>query len=128
MRKLFLKRSRELQIDDEPDSPTTETSSFDILREESHDDPMDQDSMLEPAEVLERSHEEPPIKRTLAWYKETLQEAKKHAAPSGTFGERKRLQRFASYVSLVILNLLCLMKLTSCRFGKMPCWMNTSPS
>jgi hypothetical protein len=62
---------------------------------------MDQDSVLEPAEVLERSLEEPPIKRRLAWFKETLQEAEKHAAPSGTFGESKRPQRFASYVALV---------------------------
>jgi hypothetical protein len=62
---------------------------------------MDQDSVLEPAEVLERSHEEPPIKRRLAWLRETLQEAEKHAAPSGIFGESKRLKRFASYVALV---------------------------
>jgi hypothetical protein len=62
---------------------------------------MDQDSVLEPAEVLERSLEEPLIKRRPAWFKETLQEAEKHAAPSGTFGESKRPQRFASYVALV---------------------------
>jgi hypothetical protein len=39
MRKLFFKGSRELQIDDEPDSPTAETSGSDFQREESHDDP-----------------------------------------------------------------------------------------
>jgi hypothetical protein len=33
--------------------------------------------------------------------KKTLQEAEKHAAPSGTFRESKRPQRFASYVTLV---------------------------
>jgi len=33
--------------------------------------------------------------------KKTLQEVEKHAAPSGTFKERKRPQRFASYVVLV---------------------------
>ena len=43
---------------------------------------MDQDSVLEPAEVLERSLEEPPIKRRLAWLRETLQEVEKHATPS----------------------------------------------
>ena len=66
MRKLFFKRSRKFQIDDEPDSPTAETSGSDFQREESHDDPMDQDSVLEPVEALERSLEEPPFKRKLA--------------------------------------------------------------
>jgi hypothetical protein len=59
---------------------------------------MNQDSVLEPAEILERFLEEPPIKRRLTWLKETLQEAEKHAAP---FGESKRPQRFTSYVALI---------------------------
>jgi hypothetical protein len=62
---------------------------------------MNQDSVLEPAEILERSLEEPPIKRRLTWLKETLQEAEKHAAPSETFRESKRPQRFTSYVALI---------------------------
>jgi hypothetical protein len=59
---------------------------------------MDQDSVLELAEVLERSLEEPPIKRRLAWIKENSTRSRETAAPSGTFRERKRPQRFASYV------------------------------
>ena len=98
---VVFKRSRELHIDDELDSPSSKTSSSDFQREEGHDDPMDRDSVLEPAEVLERSLEEPPIKRRPTWFKETLQEAEKHAAPSGTFRESKRPQRFAGYVALV---------------------------
>jgi hypothetical protein len=42
---------------------------------------MNQVSVLEPAEILERFLEEPPIKRRLTWLKETLQEAEKLAAP-----------------------------------------------
>jgi hypothetical protein len=34
-----------------------------------------------------------------AWTRQTLQEAKGHAAPRGTFRERKRPSRFSSYVS-----------------------------
>ena len=62
---------------------------------------MDQDTPLEPAKVLERSLEEPPIKRRPAWFKETLHEAERHAAPSGTFRESIRPQSYASYVALV---------------------------
>ena len=62
---------------------------------------MDQDAALEPVEVLERSLEDPPIKRRPAWFKETLQDAERHAAPSGTFRESKRPQRFVGYVALV---------------------------
>jgi hypothetical protein len=50
---VVFKRSRKFQIDDEPDSPTAEISGSDFQREESHDDPMNQDSVLEPAEILE---------------------------------------------------------------------------
>jgi hypothetical protein len=34
-----------------------------------------------------------------AWARQTLHEAKGHATPRGTFQERKRPQRFSSYVS-----------------------------
>jgi hypothetical protein len=34
-----------------------------------------------------------------AWARQTLQETKGHVAPRGTFRERKRPQRFSSYVS-----------------------------
>jgi hypothetical protein len=62
---------------------------------------MDQDIPLEPVEVLERSLEEPPIKIRPAWFKETLHEAERHVAASGTFRESKRPQRYAGYVALV---------------------------
>jgi hypothetical protein len=39
-------------------------------------------SVLKPAEILKRFLEEPPIKESLTWLKETLQEAEKLAAPS----------------------------------------------
>jgi hypothetical protein len=42
---------------------------------------MAQDIPLEPAEVLERSLEELPIKRRPAWFKETLHEVERHATP-----------------------------------------------
>ena len=59
---VVFKRSRELQIDGEPDSPSVETCGTDFQREKIHDDPMDQDAALEPAKVLEKSLEDPPIK------------------------------------------------------------------
>jgi len=62
---------------------------------------MDQDIPSEPAEVLERSLEEPLIKRRPAWFKETLHEAERHVTPSGTFRESKRPEMYASYVALV---------------------------
>jgi hypothetical protein len=60
-------KPRELQINDEQDSSIAEISVFDFQREESHDDPI-----LELAELLERSIEEPPIKRRFACIKEKL--------------------------------------------------------
>jgi len=65
-------KSREFQINDEPDSSTAEISGFDFQREESHDDPI-----LELAELLERSIKEPPIKRSFACIKRKTQETEK---------------------------------------------------
>ena len=93
---------------------------------------MDQDAVLEPVEVLERSLEDSPIKRRPTWFKQTLQDAKRLVAPSGTFRESKRPQIFAGYVALVSnindVEPSLFDEVTSCRFGEMPCWMNTSPS
>ena len=85
---------------EDPKSPSDrderpKSSSPSIQREE------EQDMALEPAEELECSIDEPPTKRRPAWFKETLQEAEKHATPSGTFRESRRPQKFKGYVALV---------------------------
>jgi hypothetical protein len=36
-----------------------------------------------------------------SWLRDTLQDAEGHATPSGTFRERKRPQRFLSYMALM---------------------------
>jgi hypothetical protein len=41
------------------------------------------------------------IRKRPAWLRDTLQDAKGHATPSGTFGESKRSQRFSSYMALM---------------------------
>ena len=38
-------------------------------------------------------------RKRLAWARQTLQEAKGHAAPRGTFRESKRPQRYSCYVA-----------------------------
>ena len=62
---VVFKRSRDLQIDDKPDSPSAETSGTNFQTEKSHD----QDAVLEPVKVLKRSLEDPLIKRRPAWFK-----------------------------------------------------------
>lgn len=100
------RRSRELQDDSELEKPKApaaenlvpESSSPAIQREEEHDETIDP---LEPTEIMERSLDEPHAKRRPTWFKETLQEAEKHATPSGTFKESRRPQRYVGYVALV---------------------------
>ena len=41
------------------------------------------------------------IKKRPAWLRDTLQDAKGHATPNGTFKERKKTQRFLSYMALM---------------------------
>jgi hypothetical protein len=36
-----------------------------------------------------------------AWLRDTLQDAKRHATPSGTFRESKQSQRFSIYMALM---------------------------
>ena len=48
---------------------------------------------------LERPVFAPPVKRRLAWLRETLQEAEKHTAPPDTFRESRRPQKFSGYVA-----------------------------
>ena len=64
------RRSRELPVVEEEnvEIPTAEKSDleFDIQREN------EPDEILEPTKILERSLDDPPIKRRPAWYRETL--------------------------------------------------------
>jgi hypothetical protein len=96
------KKSRELQQESEavqPASPSSENEESDDQREEPREGPSNKP--LEPAEVLERTLEEPPVKRKPGWLKEIVQEAERIATPKGTFKERKRPHRFGGYVSLM---------------------------
>ena len=72
------KTSIELQQESEavqPASPSSENEESDDQREEPREGPSNEP--LEPAEVLERTLEEPLAKRKPGWFKETVQEAKK---------------------------------------------------
>ena len=71
--KLKVRKSRELQLETENknlSSPSIESSDLDTQGEETHESPMN--VPLEPVETLERSLEEPPIKRKPAWFKEIM--------------------------------------------------------
>ena len=46
--------------------------------------------------------EAPPSKRRPTWFRETLQEAKKHKAPPGTFKESKVPQKYSNLMSKLI--------------------------
>jgi hypothetical protein len=54
---------------------------------------MDQDSVLELAEVLERSLEEPPIKRRLAWLKENSTRSRETCSPFRNFQRKKKASK-----------------------------------
>lgn len=62
---------------------------------------MDHITPLELVENLERSLEDPPAKRKLAWFKETMQEAEKVTTPKGTFRESKRPHRYGGYMAFI---------------------------
>jgi len=62
---------------------------------------LDQVDIVDPVEQIERPMEVPPTKRKPSWCREILREAEKHAAPSGTFRESNRPQRYSSYVALM---------------------------
>jgi hypothetical protein len=101
-----LRRSREsdpVADEDEHEAPTTEipvpdSPPAEVQREEpdEHIDPTDPMDIVEP---IERPLDAPLVKRRPTWLKETLQEAQKHSAPSGTFRERRRPQRYSGYVA-----------------------------
>jgi hypothetical protein len=77
------KQSKELQLDTEMEEPK---------------EPLDQFDTMDPVKQIERPLEVPPAKRKPAWCREILQEAEKHASPSGTFRESNRPQRYSGYV------------------------------
>jgi hypothetical protein len=89
------KKSRELQ----QESKAVQPASPSFENEESDEGPSDEP--LEPVEELERTLEEPPVKRKSGWLKDTVQEAKKIVAPKGTFKESKRPHRYGGYVALM---------------------------
>ena len=100
------KRSKELPLDTEVEesetpqiqAPVSETSNLDMQMEEL-DERLDQIDPVEPIEQVDRSLEAPQTKRRPTWCREIMHEAEKHGAPSGTFRESKRPQRFAGYVA-----------------------------
>lgn len=61
----------------------------------------DQDDPVEPAELVDRPRDVVVIRKRPTWLRDTLQDAEKNAAPSGTFRESKRPQRFSSYMALM---------------------------
>jgi hypothetical protein len=70
------KKSREIEQESEavrPTSPSSESEESDYQREEPHEEPNDE--LLEPAEELERTLEEPSAKMKPGWLKDTVQEA-----------------------------------------------------
>ena len=74
------------------------TSILDMQMKEL-DEALDQIDPMEPIERVERSLEAPQTKRRPAWCREIVHEAEKHGAPSSTFKESKRPQRFSGYVA-----------------------------
>ena len=68
---------------------------------EEPEEPLDRVDTMDLVEQIERPMEVPPAKRKPAWCREILREAEKHAAPSGTFRESNRPQRFSGYVALM---------------------------
>ena len=75
-------------------------------------------------EPVERLLEEIPAKRQPAWCRQILQEAEGHAAPKGTFRERRKLQRYSSLaaqVDPIICEPFSFEELPNYKFGKMRC-------
>jgi hypothetical protein len=98
----MFKKSRELQQESkavQPASLSSENEELDDQRKEPREGPSNE--LLEPAEVLERTLEEPLAKRKPGCLKEIVQEAEMIDAPKGTFREMKKPHRFGGYVALM---------------------------
>ena len=85
-----------LELSPEDADAPLEFPDSEIHREEEFDDPENIESPLE--ELLEV----PPSKRRHVWYRETVQEAEKHKAPSRTFRESIRPQKYYGLMSQLI--------------------------
>jgi hypothetical protein len=66
---------------------------------------MDQDSVLEPAEVLERSLEEPPIKRRLTWLKENSTRSRETCSPFQELSEKEKGHKGLQVMFALVSNL-----------------------
>jgi len=83
--------------------------SKDSNDEEEHEDTKEDNTFSQehPSEELELPHEPmepifaPKTRKRPAWLECTLQEAKKHKSPSGTFIQSNKTKRFSSYVALM---------------------------
>jgi hypothetical protein len=83
--------------------------SIESNEEEEHEDTKEEStcSPEQPIEEQEPPHESveptiiPKTRKRPTWLETTLQEAKKHKAPIGTFRQRKKPKRFASYAPLM---------------------------
>ena len=97
------KESHPVSYEEEREAPTIEIivpdyPHVDIKREEP-DEHIDSIDLMDKVEPIERSIDAPPSKRRPSWLWETLHEGEKHSAPSGTFRERRRPQRFSRYMA-----------------------------
>jgi hypothetical protein len=64
-----------------------------LTQRETVTDPVDVVAPIDVPRDIAVGHKKP------AWARQTLQEAEGHANPQGTFLERKKPQRFSSYIS-----------------------------
>jgi hypothetical protein len=84
--------------------------SIDSNEEEEYEDTKEDStcSPEHPSEEPEPPHEPvelviaPKTRKRPAWLESTLEEAKKHKSPSGTFKQSKKPKRFSSYAALMI--------------------------
>lgn len=99
-------RSREYHLDidmdehyapHDADDPVSNSPCSYVKREE-HDIPDDIFDQVDPVEPM-GPRDAPPSKRRIDWLRETLHEAKKLAAPPGTFKESKKSQRYSGCVA-----------------------------
>jgi predicted metal-dependent hydrolase len=63
--------------------------------------PEDRNETVESEIPVDPPKEVTITKKRPAWLRNTLQEAEKHVAPSGSFRERKIPHKFSSYVALI---------------------------
>jgi hypothetical protein len=60
-----------------------------------------QEESVEPINPMDLARYVVVTRKRPKWFRDTLQDAEGHAAPSGTFRERKRPHRFSSYMTLM---------------------------